>query len=200
MIKLSNILNYPQVRKALINESTYDSTLKSLYSRVNIKHFNGYMDENGWERDEVESALEYYLEDEFGLSVDGDGLINFDTLSSGAEKLIGNNFVRLFHFAPSIFKGDIKREGLVPGRVKTNPYGNSYSGIYLTTEVSGPAVRGYIYHIKQKHDSDAIVVTVKMKLNELRPDPDDRGISSGKRQFITSKVPSNRIVEIEPAI
>lgn len=172
------------------------NTLNDIYARINKNKFRKYMQENDWKvGEEEESCLEYYLRDEFSISVDSDGLIEFDYLDSSIVKLIGSNFVKLYHFAPVIFKNDILRNGLVSGINKTNPYKNSYSGIYLTTQVSGTVINGYKNMIRATHKCDSVLVTVKLQLKDISKDNDDKDISCGKYQFVSKNIkPSNIIL------
>ena len=140
--------------------------------------------------------LEWYLEDEYGIMITDD-IISFDSLDEEVEKIIGNLPVKLYHFAPKKFKKDIIKEGLIKGKHRTNPYGNTYSGVYLTTRTQGKEIDSYKYHIRNTHNSDIILVEVKMYLNEIVPDPDDVDIQSGRNQFISDNISPQRIIKIE---
>lgn len=142
---------------------------------------------------------EYFLESEYNIYVN-DGIVEFYELSDIIIQIIGELPVKLYHFAPKKYKKDILRDGLIKNRVKTNPFGNSYSGVYLTTKTSGPEIDGYKYHIRNAHNSDVIMIELKMYLSELQPDPDDYDMSSGSTQFISDNINSDRIITIEDVI
>jgi len=171
--------------------------MSDLISRINRKELQLYMDDNNWESDDEESAIEYLLSDEYSLRVDDSGLIEFEYLDKSIIRLIGDNYVKLYHFAPEKYRDNINKDGLISGVVKTNSYQNSYSGIYLTTQTTGPVVNGYKTKIRDTHNCEPIMVVVKAKLQDISPDPDDSGISSGRYQFIISKVLPGDIVSIE---
>ena len=184
-----------QIYEEIVGEEQVMSDIKS---RVKTKHLNQYLDDNGWEREDADDAFADYLYDEFQISVDVDGLIDFETLTNDVRRIIGDNAVKLYHFAPKKYLTDIKRDGLVSGKTQTNPHQNSYAGIYLTTQISGNAIDGYIHNINQRH-GEAVVLTVKTTLNKLSPDPDDEGLASGKTQFIIKSVPPSDILHVEDA-
>lgn len=175
------------------------TTYNDLYSRIDFDELKKYMIDNNWELDDIQNAGEYFLRDEHSISIGSDGIIEFDKLTPDAEYLIGENAVKLYHFTAEKFKKSILKIGLVQGIKKTNPYRNSYSGIYLTTRTSGNEIDSYKYHIRNKHKSDIIRIDVKMFLDEIEKDEDDLGLASGETQFISDDIPANRIINIENA-
>lgn len=167
---------------------SYENTLSDIESRIDYKEL--------LEFDEDDLDKEYFLRVEKGIIVDSNGNVEFDTLDEGQAHLIGNNFVKLYHFTSGKFEKSIREIGLVKGMNKTNPHGNSYSGIYLTTETSGPVIDGYKHHIR-KHGANIIRIEIKMYLSELTPDIDDEDLKSGDTQFIASNISPDRIIDIE---
>jgi hypothetical protein len=174
----------------------FTSTYNDIYSRIDVHELQKYMNDNNWDLDDAFNAGEYFLRDEFSISIDSDGIIEFDKLTPEIEELIGDNAVKLYHFTSDKFKKSILKIGLVQGIKKTNPYNNSYSGIYLTTRTSGNEINGYKYHIRNKHKAGIIRVDVKMYLDEIQNDVDDMGLASGETQFISDDIPVNRIIDI----
>lgn len=172
--------------------SIYDDVL----SRINQKNMKKYMSENNWDDDDdIESVLDDFLYDKYSVRI-MDDVIEFDYLTPEITKLIGKNYVKLYHYTSDKFIDDIKREGLVSGKIKTNPYQNSYSGIYLTTRVSGGEIDGYKFHIR-KHGGNVVRIELKMRLSEIKPDLDDVDLVIGKSQFISDNISPDRIIEIE---
>lgn len=199
LYKESLILKFDE----FINESkenNFDKTLSDIATRIDKKLLSKYMKDNNWDEDDEEFAIEYFLKDEYSIEIDSDGIIEFDTLDDIIKKLIGDNYIKLYHFTSSKFKKSILENGLITGQAKTNPHGNSYSGVYLTTRTSGKEIDGYKYHIYNKYKKDIILVTVKLKLDDIKPDTDDIDIASGKTQFITDEVSPNNILSIEKVI
>jgi hypothetical protein len=76
------------------------SILEDMYSRVDRNEFEEWKEDDGYpDEDELED-FEVFLENEKGITIE-DGIIFFYTLGNGAERIIGNNFVGLFHFTSS---------------------------------------------------------------------------------------------------
>ena len=173
----------------------YNDILRDIFSRLNKEELESANIDHTNDFDEIIDDIEYFLNVEKGISV-SDGIIEFDTLDEDQEVLIGKHPVKLYHFTSSNFEDSIKEKGLEKGHSQTNPDGNSYSGIYLTTQVSGNEIDGYKHHIRQL-GGDIILVEVKAYMNELQPDPDDADLASGKTQFIIDSVTPDRILNIE---
>lgn len=176
-----------------------NSLLDDISSRIKTKEFRAWMEDNNWiVGEDEESCIEDFLYDTYTISIDEDNrVIEFETLDNQTKKIIGDNYVKLYHFAPSKFKEDISTNGLRTGISKTNPYKNSYSGIYLTTQITGNTIDGYKMNIRNSHDCEPILVTVKMKLSEIQKDLDDKDIRSGNYQFVSGDISPERILDIE---
>ncbi len=180
-----------------LQKTSYDKTISDILSRIDKDQLKTYREDNNWEESDLDDYLPYFLNDEYSISVTDDGIIEFYTLDNNTEELIGENPVIMYHFTSSKLVPSIKKNGLVTGLKKTNPYKNSYSGIYLTTKSSGNDIDGYKYHAVNKHKGEAVKITIKMYLSELAPDSDDAELSSGKYQFMSENIPPDRIIDIE---
>ena len=146
---------------------------------------------------DIEWLREEYVYDFMGdhaMVIEEHGLITFDTLGDLEETLIGNSRVALYHHTSTSRLRKIRKEGLRPDAKSSNPHQNSQSGVYLTTELSGPAVEGYQRNATRR-GGQPVTLTVACTLSELEPDPDDADISSGRRQFIRPYVPVQEIVD-----
>ena len=189
--------------KQFINESiTEQDILKDMMTRVDEEKFNQYLleyDINKSELNENEllNKFENFIDNEYQLRVNKNGLISFWKLDDDVEELIKNNAIQLYHFSSSKLKKSILENGLQIGIKKTNPYKNSYSGIYLTTETSGNVIDGYKKIAVSKHRGIPIMVTVKTYLKDIEPDFDDEDLSSGETQFIIDGVSPENIIDIE---
>lgn len=188
------------IRKILKEQFDESTVLDDVMSRVNDKELRQYMQENNWEVDELEDAREYFLEDEYGISINSSGIIDINSLNNKIRQLIGQNYIRLYHFTSSNFQDSIRENGLVQGLNKTNPHKNSYSGIYLTSRMTGPEIDGYKSIVRNKYNSDVICVSVKMLTSEIKKDLDDADLSSGETQFVSGNISPDRIIEIENTI
>jgi hypothetical protein len=144
------------------------------------------------------SYIEDFLHSEEQVEIRDDGLLTFWMLTPIATRIISDLPVALFHFTSSKVARSIRATGLEGDRDPVN--GRVQAGVYLTTETSGKAIDGYRYRARAHHGGNPVVVTVKCYLNELERDPDDRGIQSGKTQFIVPHVPTDRIVSITRTI
>jgi hypothetical protein len=180
-----------------IKENLNIGVIDDISSRVDTNEFHSWMVDNGWViGEDEESCIEDFVYEMYDIRIIDD-IVEFDTLNNEIIRLIGDNYVKLYHFAPSKYKDDILTNGLKIGVSKTNPYKNSYSGIYLTTHIRGNEIDGYKMNIRNSHNCDPILVTVKMRLNEIEEDVDDKDLSSGKWQFISGDISTDRIVDVE---
>jgi hypothetical protein len=149
--------------------------------------------------DEYESKKKF-LEDEYDIQVvkiKDEYLVSFNKYTEEIGNLIGNQPVLLYHYTSSKLLPSILEKGLLIGYKKTNPGGNSYAGVYLTTEYSGFAVKIYGNIAVRKHGGREIRLYIKKYLNELTQDPDDADIRTGDYQFITDKVLPDEIITYE---
>ena len=183
-----------------INENASDKrdmVLNDMISRIDSVKLNEYVIDNDYQDLDIHEASIFFLNDVYQIKVDENGIVEFDTLDDDIIDIVGDNYVKLYHFTSTKFKKSILENGLVSGLKKTNPYGNSYSGIYLTTRTSGREIEGYKYHIVNKHKGGVLLVTIKAKLDDIVPDMDDIDIASGKTQFVIDEVSPRDIISIE---
>ena len=94
-------------------------------------------------------AFRDWLKDQHSIEVRPDGLIEFWTLDRVTARAIGSLPVVLFHYTSSSLTKKIKANGLLSGMESVND--RSEDGVYLTTETSGPAIRGYALRARSVH-------------------------------------------------
>jgi hypothetical protein len=140
--------------------------------------------------------FETWLNRENSMSMRDDALIEFWKLLPGFARMIGQNEVALFHYTSSRVVPSIKRSGLDADRKSVN--GTKFRAVFLTAEQSGPPVRAYVMGALRGHGGKPVRITVRMRLSELAPDPDDADIQSGGHQFIVNHIGVDRIVATEP--
>lgn len=191
-------------------EDQSQTVLRDMITRIDRAAFEDWVRDNNDEADDALAdpdqtlnELEFYLGDEHSIRIGSSGIVRFWKLTDEVARIIGANPVELYHFTSSPRVPSIKIHGLVADKQSVN--GTKTPGVFLTTESSGPAARGYMLNAVNSHHGTArdnaygVMVTVKMYLNELRHDPDDADIQSGEVQFITDHVAPDRIIEIERA-
>lgn len=194
-------MKYLKLYQNYLKESVDNNIIKDIYSRVNSNEFNKWINENSsnniedMNEEDILWEFELFLKSEKALEIN-EGVIEFYKLWEDVESLIGNNPIKLYHFTSSKYEESIKENGLGVGYNKTNPFSNSYSGVYLTTETSGNVIDGYKHHIR-KVGGDVILIEIKSFLSEIDNDPDDNDIESGETQFVMDFVPVDRILNIE---
>ena len=138
--------------------------------------------------------FDQWLENEQSINVQENGDVMFWQLTPLVERLIGDLPVLLYHHTAVGLLPKIKREGLRDDVKKSNPYENSGAGVYLTTESSGPAVNGYLQSAASRFSrGGGVTLIVRTHLDELEPDPDDAGLTSGQFQFVLPYVPPSDI-------
>lgn len=138
--------------------------------------------------------LRDWLRDEHQIDVQDDGYITFWKVNTDVERLIGDLPVTVFHHTSSGLLSQIKKEGLRADTRKSNSHQNSGAGVYVTTEVSGPAVEGYKRNAVRRRKGHPVTLEVHTTLSELEPDPDDADIASGAVQFVLPYVAPKDIV------
>ncbi len=132
--------------------------------------------------------FEQYLEDEFGVSVRDDGLVEFASLAPGVVELVGDLPVVVYHHTSDAILPEIMSEGIRPGLSDANRWGEPCLGVYVTTEVSGPPVRGYHSRACDAHGGGPATLEVRTTLPSLSPDTNDEDIASGVHQFVLPRV------------
>jgi hypothetical protein len=142
--------------------------------------------------------LQEFLNDEHGITIRGDGLIEFYQLTKYVRHAIGDLPVVLFHYTSSGVVDKIKEEGLVPGDTNVNrQFIKKPAGVYLTTEASGPVVKGYLHGARHTHGGDPVRISVRTFISDLMGDPDDEGLRSGNLQYVVPYIDPHDILEIE---
>jgi hypothetical protein len=91
----------------------------------------------------------------------------------------------------------IKSKGLLTKYHETNPYGNTYTGVYLMS-TNIPSTQGERYGkiAASTHGGQPAVIYLRMKQNEISFDPDDTGLIGGRYQYVSGNILPNRIVDI----
>jgi hypothetical protein len=127
-------------------------------------------------------------------NIEDNYVVSFWGFTNNVHRIIGNNPVLVYHFTSSNLLNDILKEGLVQGKVKTNPFSNSYSGVYLTTQNAGTVINSYVDTAIRKHGGKGVQLYIKKNIKDLEPDPDDIDLRTGKYQFITDHVLPREII------
>lgn len=149
--------------------------------------------------EKIMESFSEWLDGERSVRVREDGLIEFWKLESDVRNMIGENAVALFHYTSSVALPSIHQHGLVGDRKSVNY--RQADGVYLTTERSGPAVVGYgrnaVAKLGRRKNAHAVMLTIKITLDQLQEDDDDADITSGAHQFVTDFVPPEWIISAE---
>lgn len=193
--------NYLRIGDYVYHLSASDSFSDQVMRQAKAHGFDAWLED--WDPDAVGEYEEDYLEDyldeyEVGIHEDTDAL-TFSTLDSDTEALISGLPVVLYHHTSTGALAGIKeRGGLVPARTLGLEPGYRESGgyVFLTTEMSGPAVSGYIDRAVQRHGGNPVTLEVLVTLNEVFPDPDDEDISSGAHQFASDFIPLSGVLNV----
>lgn len=159
-----------------------------------------------WDEDAVregwadEYLPEWLTEQGVDLAEDVDALL-FDRLDDDSEPVLEGFPVLLLHHTSSKAAKRIRREGLLPASTVGGPTdkgrlrGESPHYVFLTTEVTGPVVRGYQARAVRRFGGRWEMLYIRVpSLREVQADEDDADISSGARQFMTDYVPSSWIL------
>jgi hypothetical protein len=164
---------------------------------ISNKEFFDWLEDNGWEQldfvEDPENVFNDFLNTEYDVEYNFDNGY-FEINSNDVPDFVKDHKVLLYHHTSSSIIDSIKQKGLMAGVNKTNPYKNSYSGVYLTTEYSSPTVEGYKYHATQKLGGEPVTLKVIVDYKDLSKDSDDSDIQSGNYQFITKRVEPENII------
>ena len=194
-------------RFKLFENNTEESIINDMFSRVSKNVYMKWMSEADIDLftvddkfDELE-AKTAFLDEQYEIrviEVEGQNLISFNEYLPDIKKIVGGYPILLYHYTSSNLLSSVLKEGLIKGYKKTNPFTNTYSGVYLTTETTGNAVKGYIRMAYNKHGGDGIQLYIKTYFSKIQQDPDDADLKSGRYQFITDYVPPQDIIFHEP--
>lgn len=135
------------------------------------------------------------LDEQHGITVAADGLIEVDRLTGFNVAIIGVLPIVLYHHTSSALLPIIEKEGLRIG--KPTNFFNSQAGVYVTTMGSADSIYGR--RAAQAYGGDPISIRIKRTLSQIQPDPDDSDLAWAQgRQFITPAVaPSDVLIEQE---
>jgi len=184
-------------------EDTQREMINNMFSRCDNKEYIKYMSEADVELFSIDDkfdkfeSIKYFLKDVYNIEIkeiEENYLVSFRAFDKNIKKIVGDYPCLFYHYTSSTLLNNILRKGLIKGYKKTNPYLNTYSGVYVTTEDWGPAVFGYVRKAIQKHGGKGITLYIKKYLKDLKQDPDDVGLRSGKFQFITEHVYPKEII------
>ena len=100
----------------------------------------------------------------------------------------------VYHHTSTAIPDRVKKEALRADVERAYGYQNTVAGVYVTTEASDPAVRGYFSIAVNHHGGCEITLPIKTHLWALSPDPDDEDVTSGAAQSILPYVPPQDIL------
>jgi hypothetical protein len=172
-------------------------TIDSIRGRAG-KDYQNYLREEDMP-DDYDSLTEY-LEDKHGINVEPDGLIRFFDLTPEVKKIVGDSDIVVYHYTSSAVLPDIVKEGLVSGKRDVNRHNLDSSGVYVTTEISGPAIEGYRDTARGVLGGEPVTLAIRTKIKNLIPDPDDADIESGRYQFVLPKVDVDDVINLSDVI
>lgn len=196
--------------KQFLESSQIEETLWTIYQRVRSEFdpwLAEYQDGNYEVVAEIMNDLgdfvEYlseFTEDRFDFKIREDGLIEPERITSENAPIIGELPIVVYHHSTDAIEDEVKKSGLKPsgqdGVKKVNPYLNSSSGVYVTTEYGSNATRGYQNNAIQTHGGNPRVWAIKTTIGQLQDDLDDADLGwSQGRQFILPHVAPSDIIE-----
>jgi hypothetical protein len=178
-------------------------------ARANMpkEEFEAWMEdlyENEGERGDVlaNEALRldsYYdfLKETHSLQVREDGQWEIYELTPEVENILGPEArVVLFHMTSDAVLPQIARTGLRSTGVDVSRLGESEEGVFLSSIGSGPAMDTYARAAERAHGGEAALLEVGVRLGDLRPDPHDEDIRSGRTQFVVPYVPAAHVLNL----
>jgi len=203
---ITNFKIFERSENSLFESNSEENMINDMFSRCDKKVYMKYISEADIELFSINDkfneleARKYFLKDEYSIEVvevEEQKLVSFYDYSNDIEDIIGNQPILLYHYTSSNLLKSIEKNGLKTGFKKTNPFSNSYSGVYLTTETSGQAVSNYAKIAVRKHGGKGIQLYIKTNFGNIEQDPDDADLRSGKFQFITEYVSPEQIIFYE---
>jgi hypothetical protein len=175
---------------------------QDMLTRVDLDEVRTWALANNWDEtdlaDQFLNVFNYWLRDEHSIQV-SDGVVEFYRLyNDDTASIIGENPVLLYHYTSSARVPSIRKYGLVGDRRTVNR--RQATGVFLTTETSGPAISGYLRNaLRGTRKAYGVRLSIVTTMDNLEPDPDDADITSGATQFMTDHVAPSQIVAVERA-
>ena len=183
----------------IANPNIYEDVLSRIDKKKYVNYLTHVLEVDESELDAAISDtdnIDAYLSDWYDLSIRS-GVFELEgPLEEPAKRLIGDNYVRLFHHTSDAVKDAIRQSGLVAGLHDVNRHGMS-GGVFVTSETSGEVVDWYKRGAEAKLGGDAITFEVALKLSELKPDEHDADIRSGAYQYETDNIGVDRIIGVK---
>lgn len=144
-----------------------------------------------------EFTSEYY---DFSIREE-DGIIVPERITSENRPIIGDLPIAVYHHSTDAIDHLVQMRGLQssnePGVDQVNPYLNSSSGVYVTTEIGGNAVDGYHSNAITHHGGNERTWEIITTVDRLTDDPDDEDLAwSAGRQFILPYVDPSQITKL----
>ena len=137
--------------------------------------------------------------EECGVDVEENGLVTFTRLWQEVDcdvaTMIGDLYVEMYHHTATGALESIRERGLVRADTLGIAPGGSGNYVFLTTEYSGPAPDGYSAEARHRFGGEPVMLTIRTRLVDLCPDPDDANMPSGATQFVAGHVPPRDIVD-----
>ncbi len=138
-----------------------------------------------------------FLQEKHSLRVREDGQWEIYELTPKVESILGPDAqVVLYHMTSDKVVPQIARIGLRGTEHDVSRLGESQEGVFLSSVGSGSAMDTYARAAERVHGGEAVLLEVAVRLGDLRPDPHDEDIQSGRNQFVISYVPPAHILNL----
>ena len=150
--------------------------------------------------EELRQYLNEFTAEYFDFEIREDGLIEPERITPQNTRIIGSLPIVVYHHSTDAIEDKVSHMGLLPvgqqGVKSSNPHLNSNSGVYVTTDYSSNAVRGYHHNAVAAHGGNPRSWAVRTTIDQLRDDPDDTDLGwSQGRQFVLPQVSPKDIIE-----
>ena len=152
-----------------------------------------------------EEEFHYYLNeytvDHLDFEIREDGLIVPERITAENQPIIGNLAIVVYHHTSDSIDNVIQMRGLQssnePGVDQVNPYLNTSSGVYVTTQYSGSVVDGYHQAAVDHHGGNDRTWEIITTIDQLSNDADDADLDwSHGRQFVLNYVDPSYITQV----
>lgn len=135
------------------------------------------------------------LDEQFGITVADDGLVQIDKLTEENAKVIGDLPIAFYHHTSTALLPAIQQEGLKVGK-QTNFF-NTQAGVYVTLIQAGVPVTTYSSRAAKVHGGEPTTLRLKRRISDVIPDPDDADLAWAQgKQFITPRVPASDLAPL----